>query len=274
VSVLWASTGEGPQDTVQVHRERVLPTGCAHVVLRLSDDPLRLYAHAGDDEGQVVASAVVGGPRTDPYLRLVNPRAASVGAQLRPGAVPALLGVAATELSMSHVALEHLWGPTASRLHERVREGGADPQRAIDLFEQFLLARLRVGRTPRPALWNAFAELERTGSVRAMVRASGFSHRHMTALFQSAVGLGPKDYLQVQRFCRAVALLRPEPRPFLARVAVEAGYADHAHLSRAFQRYAGLTPSAYVELAPRQPHHVALVPASRGQIRSSSRPGP
>jgi methylphosphotriester-DNA--protein-cysteine methyltransferase len=64
------------------------------------------------------------------------------------------------------------------------------------------------------------------------------------------VGYGPRTLGRVPRFQRLLAGLRrpatgSEP---LARLALNAGYADQAHMSREARRLSGLTPSALAAL--------------------------
>jgi transcriptional regulator GlxA family with amidase domain len=73
----------------------------------------------------------------------------------------------------------------------------------------------------------------------------GISERQLLRRFQTAVGYGPKVLGRVLRFQRFLRLMyEPKFRSWdLARLAVEAGYADHAHLTRECSRLAGTVPS-------------------------------
>lgn len=79
------------------------------------------------------------------------------------------------------------------------------------------------------------------GQVRIgdLVTQTGWSHRHVAAVFTAHVGLTPKEASEVVRFERASADLGRLP---LADVAALHGYADQSHLSRAVARHAGDTP--------------------------------
>ena len=57
---VWVS--DEPATPQPGRRERVLPTGVAHVVIRLTEHPLRLFDGADDPHGRIVSRAVVGGP--------------------------------------------------------------------------------------------------------------------------------------------------------------------------------------------------------------------
>src|SRR4051812_39285919 len=106
VTMLWAS--DAPPEP-GVTRERMLPTGAMHVVFRLDDAPLRLFDDLGDEVGRSVGHAMVGGARSRFYVRDVSLRTRSVGAMLRPGAAPLVLGIPAAELAEHHTPLADLW---------------------------------------------------------------------------------------------------------------------------------------------------------------------
>lgn len=66
------------------------------------------------------------------------------------------------------------------------------------------------------------------------------SERSVQRRFRSAAGLGRKQIVQVRRARHAYTLLQ-QGRP-IVEAAVEAGYSDQAHMTRAFRVFAGQTP--------------------------------
>jgi transcriptional regulator GlxA family with amidase domain len=83
--------------------------------------------------------------------------------------------------------------------------------------------------------------------VRMVGERLGLSDRQLLRRFQASVGYGPKTLdrvLRLQRFlARADALGSGDES--LARVAVELGYADQAHLTRECVALAGATPRSF-----------------------------
>ena len=74
--------------------------------------------------------------------------------------------------------------------------------------------------------------------VEALAGELGLSERQLRRRFHAAAGYGPKTLQRVLRFRRFLAASRED----LARAALEAGYADQAHLSRECARLAGTSP--------------------------------
>jgi AraC-like DNA-binding protein len=252
----------------------VLPTGNAHLVFRLSELPLRLFDGSDDTQGRRVGHSIVGGPRAAFYVRDVSRPVRSVGAELLPGAVPALFGVPADELAGRHTRLEELWGAAAREARERLLEVGTAAL-ALELFEALLAARLPRVRGLHPAVGHALERFAANAPVRDVVRESGVSHRRFIELFRRVVGLPPKLYCRVQRFQGALDRVAGDVAEPWVELALAAGYSDQPHFHREFRELAGLTPGRYREISPVQARHVPLRPTGRaeaGQFRT--RPGP
>jgi AraC-like DNA-binding protein len=257
VKLLWASDEDPTRLLKGPARELVLPTGAMHLVVRLSDHPLRLYEHLDDQVGHIVGHAVVGGARAGAYLRDVSGPARSVGAQLLPGAAFVLFGARADELAGRHTPLEDLWGRSADEARERLIAAGP-AGRQLDVFESLLAARMPRVHGLHPAVAHALERFSTTHEVRRVVNESGYSHRRFIEVFRAAVGLGPKLYCRVLRFQGALDLVAARPEAALVDVALEAGYSDQPHFQREFRELAGVSPTRYRDLSPAFAHHVPL----------------
>lgn len=254
VALLW-SQPPGAMRPGPTPGEHVLPTGMMHLAIRLGGPPLRLL----DPDGAVrePGPAVVAGARDRHYAKQAVAGAPSVGAVLRPGAARALFGPSAGELAGRHVALDDLLGAHAARLHERLLEE-PDPRRQLELLEAFLAARLPRARGLHPAVAGALAGFAAGADIGRVVARSGYSHRHLGALFVDAVGLTPQRFRRVRRFQLALDLHWRDPSLAWARVAHEAGYADQAHFVREFRGFTGVRPQDYRRAAPVDRNHLPL----------------
>ena len=94
--------------------------------------------------------------------------------------------------------------------------------------------------------------------VSEVARTEGVSPSALVARFRRATGVTPKGYADLLRLhgllerLTDAALASPaaagdEGRVVWSELAVEAGYYDQSHLTRAFHRFVGLTPSAYFD---------------------------
>jgi AraC-like DNA-binding protein len=117
-----------------------------------------------------------------------------------------------------------------------------------DLEPAEVLARFTRACVVRPGVDPLVAEaVRRLGRepLNVIARDLYVSERQLLRRFRIAVGYGPatlRRVLRFQRFVEAVDAGRTE----LARLALDAGYADQAHLTRETRRLAGVSPLAFV----------------------------
>ena len=120
-----------------------------HLVIRLTDDPLRVYDSSDDPIGQLVGDSIIGGARSRFYVREMAAPSCSVGAALRAGVAELLFGVGADELAGRHTALTELWGASARSLRERLPETPTAEGR-LAVLESALVSRLPHVRLMHP----------------------------------------------------------------------------------------------------------------------------
>lgn len=81
-------------------------------------------------------------------------------------------------------------------------------------------------------------------TIRQVACAVGTHPVHLARAFRKAFGMTVGHYVRELRVAKASELLRQSPLPLMV-IALECGFADHAHLTRTFQRVLQTTPSAY-----------------------------
>jgi AraC family transcriptional regulator len=74
---------------------------------------------------------------------------------------------------------------------------------------------------------------------------AGVSRAHFARAFRNTVGMAPHTFVLQRRFARAVECLAPRTLS-MREVAARCGFADQAHLTRAFKSPFGHPPSLHV----------------------------
>jgi AraC-like DNA-binding protein len=207
VDCLWVRV-TGTADDV-----RVLPDGCTDVVWR--------QGHG----------ATVAGPDTTAKLFGYSETELLVGIRFLPGAGGGVLGVPLDEVRDLHVDVVDV---------DRAFDIDADLAPA-DVLAGFLSA--AADRQGDPIVAEAVRRLARQ-DVRDVARDLAISERQLLRRFRAAVGYGPKTLARVMRFRRFVEAV-DAGQGDLASLALDAGYADQAHLTREATRLAGVTPLAF-----------------------------
>jgi AraC-like DNA-binding protein len=184
--------------------------------------------------------AFVAGPDTGPAPDMTPSGTVMVGARFRPGAGGPALGLPLSELRDQRIKLSAIRPELARALRPDLT-----PARALEAVTQ-LAARLVTERPPDQLVVRAgrLLALGRT-SVADLAAAMCVSDRQLRRRFDDAVGYGPKVTDRVLRFRQVLRTMETGPEELdLARLAIEAGYADQAHLTRETTRLSGLPPRA------------------------------
>jgi AraC-like DNA-binding protein len=186
---------------------------------------------------------IVAGPDTGPVPSTRPPRSTVVGASFRPGAAPAMLGIPADRLRDLRVPLSEAWGRDAERL-EASLDGAGSPSARLKLLGHELRRRLKHAERPDQLVVAAVARLRYTHprSVSSIAEELGISERQLRRRFHATVGYGPKTLARVLRFQRMLAIARQRSSRDLGQLAVDAGYADQAHMTTECTQLAGLPP--------------------------------
>jgi AraC-like DNA-binding protein len=209
--------------------ETVLPDGSIDIVWPEGQGPIV----AGPDTGAV--------PSTRP------PSSTVVGASFHPGAAPAMLGIPADRLRDLRVPLSEVWGRDAERLEASLNGAGSASAR-LKLLGHELRRRLKHAERPDQLVAAAVARLRnpQSGSVSAIAGELGISERQLRRRFHTTVGYGPKTLARVLRFQRMLALARQRSSRDLGELAIDAGYADQAHMTTECTHLAGLPPGRLI----------------------------
>lgn len=203
VACVWTSVSRGGT---------IFPDGCVDIVWRGTQ-------------------LVIAGPATAPVPSGLPVGVPVFGVRFRLGVAGAALGLPAGELADDTVPVADVWGPGYD---ERVALGGLP-----ELVE--VVRGLVSGMPLDPLARSAALAMALPGArVDMLGPALGVSERQLRRRFLDAVGYGPKTLARILRFQRFLALASTGDD--LAGLAIAAGYADQAHLTRETRRLAGRTP--------------------------------
>jgi AraC-like DNA-binding protein len=217
------------------YRQRHTPNGSVELTCRLGAAP-----------------AVVG-PLTGPFTQVLAPGTAVVGLRFRPGAAPSVLGLPASEHVDLVLEADLFWGHTAAMLGEQVN-AAASPEQALTVLQTHLVDRLPDASPPDPLVSGAVRRLMpgRANEVTSLTSTLYVSERSLRRRCLAAVGVPPKTLHRLLRFQgvlaaaqQAIARGRAPTEGGLARVAADAGYADHSHLDRECRRLTGVSARTF-----------------------------
>ena len=191
----------------------------------------------------------LGGPLTGPETELIPARTTVVGVRFQPGTAPPV-PTALDDLADQRLGLAELWGSSADRLAEAMAQART-PERALTYLQTHLMREFRTAAGADPLVGEAVRALMPWHPVNIDTLAThlALSASQLRRRCLHAVGMSPKVLQRTLRFQGFLALAQAGATASgrrgadgTAGLAVDAGYADQAHLSRECLRLTGLTP--------------------------------
>lgn len=237
-------------------RERILPSGCAHLVLSLSSTFLTQCSEGLPDCR--TAPALIAGQRSVYEIVSGADLVDLVCVFFEPGAVSGVIGDRADLISNRSVPLDDISHGWTDILRGQMLEG-TSPEARLEILERCLESLLtrrhaRQPWGPHPAVKFALEKLDRSAnriSIAEIARLSGWSERRLSQLFREQVGFTPKAWYRLQRFQRAVQELQAGREVPWAELAIECGFYDQSHFANEFRSFAGVDLTTFTEMSKR-----------------------
>lgn len=254
---------------VEATRDRVLPDGCAELIVNRGDRFVRHASGASELQPRtLVAGQIRGALELEPTGAIDL-----VGARFRSAGAARFVDVPQIELTGRTPSLDEV----APRFARAV-EGAAD----VRALERVLVERLRETslRTPaaRASHALALAASERLVaadgalSIDALASELGVGTRRLERAFRRWVGLSPKELASTLRFQRVFGLAEAAQPRALAEIALDGGYHDQAHFSREFRRFAGESATRVLERAAEWARYFVRARRAVGFVQDAPRP--
>jgi AraC-like DNA-binding protein len=192
--------------------------------------------------------AYISGLNTRPYDCMIDPSINILGVSFHPHGLKAIFGIDTNELVDQLPDISTFVSPNYI---ERILEAGSVTEKIrilCDLFTRQLL----FNQAKQPLIEHEAWQIILTGTdemaVLKLSRYFNLSTRQIQRVFRSNFGLSPKQFLQINRFEKAVDLLRTEPCSTLLDIAYELQYSDSSHFIKEFKKFSGQSPSDYLKL--------------------------
>lgn len=256
VELFWYRDEGAAAAAIAIKKEAILPDGCAHLVINLSEDRIGLYQHIDSNSLTALSGSIFCGPRSSAYA--VMPAAVAViGVLFRPGGVFRLLSAPTEEFRNAQIPLDLIMD--GNELREQLI-AAVTPAAMFLLLERFLLRQLQRSPSLHRAVQFAVQAFERNSflSVSAVLEKIGLSERRFSRIFSEQVGLTPKLFQRVRRFQRTMGSLPSHGEVDWAGTATANGYYDQAHLINDFRSFSSVTPADFFASRIVQRNHLPL----------------
>lgn len=169
----------------------------------------------------------------------------------QPYGAKAFFDMPVNEISELIVSADDLHIASLKELEEQIL-ATTDDDTCIRLIEAFLLRRLHPQKEYNyRRMAAAVSVINQSGSglsVSRLAETVCLSEKQFRRIFSEYVGTGPKEFMRIVRFHKALYTLQNNPAMSFTALAYECGYYDQAHLTHEFKLFSGYTPREYVSV--------------------------
>lgn len=188
------------------------------------------------------------GLNTRPYDCTITPSIDIIGVSFYPHGLKAIFGMDTSEIVNELPDITHF---ISQDYIDRLVESTLVANKVkilCDLFTKELL----LNEAKRPVFekraWTILLRGTEEREVIKLSRHFNLSARQLQRLFKANFGLTPKEFLRINRFEKAIDLLRTASDKKLSDIAYELDYCDASHFIREFRQFSGQCPSDYLKL--------------------------
>jgi AraC-like DNA-binding protein len=240
-------------------RERVLLNGVIELIVNLGQ-PHRVVDETNPAANTTYRQAWLAGLQERYLVIEAVDDFDLIGIRFRPGGAAPFLRFSPAQVTNCVLECRDLspaLGDVLAAVRERLAKAPTVPER-VAILEDLLLGHIDRDWVPDPVVRHTLHELHKP--ISRISREVELSHKHLIARFRGQVGVAPKMLHQIQRFQSALRTVSglSAAEVHWTSVAQRSGYYDQAHLIRAFNRFAGASPSTYLRQRDADENHMVL----------------
>ncbi|HWA35448.1 MAG TPA: AraC family transcriptional regulator [Cyclobacteriaceae bacterium] len=237
VECYWSFTS----DVIQ--RRTVFPDSCADIIFNFGD-PMVVSANGVASRSKGIAFVV--GMMTHSIFTTGSGRQDLFGIRFKAGGLSAVVRNPLHEFTDHSLSIDDCAHCMPAQLTEKMRE--TDVKIRVTLVDHWLISSITLAPEKNSWRWAVNRILSAHGDIRikALAQESAMSEKQLERKFLQHVGVTPKTLSSIARFCEAKRRLERSNLP-LEGLAWDLGYTDHAHFTKSFKLFAGLSPSEFVQ---------------------------
>lgn len=227
IDIYWELKCEGDHTIL----DKVIPDGCVDLIINLGND------HIIESENCVLKNEKVylGGAITEFKENKVKPGTHLIGVRFKPAAFSHFYSFSSLHETKNYCV------EIDSNMVPDLKYFKNDFSGVLDSFYANRLIQAKHLLLP---VVNSVEKLKGKVSVDDLAKINCTTVRQLERNFRYYIGISPKEYINIIRFKFTQQLiLSSYPKRNLFDIAFECGYCDHAHLTSAIKRYAGVAPS-------------------------------
>ncbi|WP_300675553.1 response regulator transcription factor [Soonwooa sp.] len=207
------------------------------------------------ETGKALPICHLKGIDTQKSTAVIAPKSDIIGVCFYPHALQDIFDIAPKELIDMQIDINHL---KAKELTDCILRCKTTDERVECIFH-FAYTKIQSKKKLfHPALKHLVGQkvLRHNTNLDEVSKEINLSRRQLERIFKSQIGVSPNKFQSIQRFEKALSLIKNEES--LTSLSNFLEYADQSHFIKDFRKYADMTPSQYLKLKIQDSHDNTL----------------
>ncbi|MFY0255435.1 helix-turn-helix domain-containing protein [Chitinophaga sp. 30R24] len=221
---------------------RFVPAYQRYIIFYL-EDPIKVLK-PGNENFIIKPVCVTIGPQEQAVTLDLGSRHLAVCIAFQPSGMHRLLRIPMLEIYEQDFDTRLILGNEIEEITERLK-GADDWDHMVSIVEFYLLKKISTLKPLLPVDKAMAALVSTSGNItmEEMASLACLSLRQFERKCTERLGMPPKQYARLIRFCKAYQLKEQFPQKTWTEIAYQSGYYDQMHFIRDFKKFAGITPS-------------------------------
>ncbi|WP_165042368.1 helix-turn-helix domain-containing protein [Dysgonomonas sp. ZJ709] len=228
-------------DNVAQVSQRAIPAGSMGLVFNRGD---RVYNSSAKKE--MLPRSYISGQSTtytNTYFGILD----LIIIVFQPIGARAFFDTPINELNEQMIPIDSFNDPLIIELEDHLMNT-TDYQTCVYWIEQFLLKRIYEFEEYNYKRLSAVINSINYGEseISRLAQTACLSYKQFKRIFVEYAGLNPKEFLQINRFAKALHILQTQPSISVNDLAYQCSYYDKSHLIKDFKTFSGYTPTEFL----------------------------
>lgn len=226
--------------------EKVMPDGTVQLIIELDEQQRFLTSQNNKPVNLPLKTAWVTGIQKQQLTYHLEQNGSAIYVRFRPGGFYVLTHIPQSEMVHAAIDAGLLLGSALLRLREELINCD-NTGKMFQKIENYFFAKMKPQNVQDSVISYSREHIHQPLSH--LVHKTGYSQKHLIALFKKYIGVTPKYFQRICRFKKVLVQIHTQKNKMdWSEIVYDHNYFDQAHFIKEFRHFSGISPKKYLDM--------------------------